>query len=124
MESIEYQNKEKELIECILGIRNNHSQRQSTLQLALRNAKLNESIDNNFACLLFYLIALEQIGNLFCKSNSYNNEIIKALETFSDIKFDKCELQGIKHLRHSLAHNYSLAIVDKNKCYKFILCYY
>jgi len=123
MEQQEYQIKEKELIDSLLVL-NRHQ--QSTIQLALENANLNQGIGNDFVNLLLHLIALEQIGNLFCESDSETNGIVKAIKTFSSVKFSKRALQGIKHLRHSLAHNYGLAIIDSyeskaTRNYKFLL---
>ena len=127
MEQIDYQNKEKDLIECLLGLnRNNATHRQSTIQLALQNANFNQNFGNDFVNLLLHLIALEQVGNLFCEAQDDTNGIVKAIQKFSKVKFSERELQGIKHLRHSLAHNYGLAIVDtkepkETRNYKFVL---
>ena len=126
-EEKEYEEKEKELIECLLGLNKQSTGRQSTFQLALQNANSNKIIGNDFVSLLLHLIALEQVGNLFCKTNGTDtNGISKAIKEFSNVKFSNIALEGIKHLRHSLAHNYSLAIVDhrSSKHYKYILHYH
>lgn len=90
---------------------------QSTLKTVLMCAKYDE---NEFAALIHSLIALEQIGELFCdddnRANADNNGIVKALRKFLP-HLDDRQQQGIKHLRHSLAHNFGLST---NK-YKYIL---
>lgn len=127
MEQFDYQKKENELIECLLGLNASYPMRHSTIQLALRNATFNQDFGNDFVSLLLHLIALEQVGNLFCNAQDDSNGIVKAIQTFSKVKFSERELQGIKHLRHSLAHNYGLAIISKNEKnkdeqnYKFVL---
>jgi len=126
MEQFDYQKKENELIECLLGLNESYPMRHSTIQFALQNATFNQDFGNDFISLLLHLIALEQVGNLFCEAQDDSNGIVKAIQTFSKVKFSERELQGIKHLRHSLAHNYGLAIVDskepkETRNYKFVL---
>ena len=124
------ENTERELIELILGIRSDDL-RKSTLQEALRNGMVNNELRYDFVSLLLHLIALEQVGNLFCspKNKSDKNGIVRALEEFFPKKFEKRELEGLKHLRHSLAHNYGLFIIDsrediQKRNYKYLLFYY
>ena len=85
-----------------------------------------------FASLLLYLIALEQIGNMFIEPISANdtNGIAGSFYKYSVLKDDENgsktdKIDAIKHLRHSLAHNLGLAIIDKSKkpekCYKYTL---
>lgn len=121
MEQNQYQEQENELIKLILGeVHRNDC--QSTLQLAI-----NSTLNQDFVQLLLHLISLEQIGNLFCKKGSDGNGIVKAIQTSYPNRFSEDQLQGFKHLRHALVHNFGLAIIDKNQDnkdknkYKYIL---
>lgn len=90
---------------------------KSTLLFGLQNAKFNNRFDKAVVSLILHLIALEQIGNLFCKQqpNMDDNGIVKALAEFEPNLFNPRERQGIKHLRHALAHNFGLACNDKDQ---------
>ncbi len=81
---------------------------------------------------LLYLIALEQIGELFVDHQSGSgydpNGIAKALYKYSVLKDDQNgskadKIDAIKHLRHSLAHNFGLASDKQSKKYKYILTF-
>ncbi len=110
---------EKELLDIIFGEKvqvsfgNAGKDCYSTIRASLQQARLNERFGQAFVSLILHLIALEQIGELFCKDviNKDNNGIAKALNSFVP-KLEEREIQGIKHLRHALAHNFGLAIID------------
>ena len=126
------QQKETELIELILGL-TSQDNKQSTAQLALKNAR-NMRNSNPFLSLLLYLISMEQFGDLFCikRNDSFDsNKIVLVLQEYSLIEFNERQLNAIKHLRHSLCHH-SLGLVCNNKKeksekrdknYKFILSF-
>ncbi len=119
-------NFEKELLDVIFGktkqmtiVRNGKETNvecQSSIRSAFQNAKFIGNLDKTIAALTLRLIALEQIGDLFCISdeNSYNYGIAKAVKTFMP-ELDLRERQGVVHLRHSLAHNFGRACIDENQ---------
>ena len=82
--------------------------------------------------ILLYLIALEQIGELFIEPQSGNgndpNGIAEALYKYSVLKDDENgskadKIDAIKHLRHSLAHNFGLASDKQSQKYKYKLTF-
>ena len=119
------QQKERELIEWILGLQCPNDNRKSTAQLALQNAQYSMCMGNSLVALLLYLICLEQFGNILCKNDSDTNGIVKVLKEYFPKKFDDEQLKAIKNLRNSLCHQFGLAgnYKKKNKThyYKFIL---
>lgn len=68
-----------------------------------------------FTGIAMYLIALDCIGCLFenttIKPVDDNNSIVRALESFSALK--NKEIEAVKDLRNTLAHNYGLATESK-----------
>lgn len=78
--------------------------------------------------LTLYLICLEQLGTLFCEDgDGDNNGIFKSIACFSPKKFKSEEIEAIKNLRHSLAHNFGLVSFNSKKPtdtkYKYIIYY-
>lgn len=68
-----------------------------------------------FTGIAMYLIALDCIGCLFenttIKPVDDNNSIVRALESFSALK--NKEIEAVKDLRNTLAHNFGLATESK-----------
>lgn len=68
-----------------------------------------------FTGIAMYLIALDCIGCLFenttIKPVDDNNSIVRALESFSALK--NREIEAVKDLRNTLAHNFGLATESK-----------
>ncbi len=68
-----------------------------------------------FTGIAMYLIALDCIGCLFenttIKPLDDNNSIVRALESFSALK--NKEIEAVKDLRNTLAHNFGLATESK-----------
>ncbi len=117
---------EKELLDVIFGktkqmtiFRNGIEtivECQSTIKTAFQNAKYIGYLDKTIAALTLRLIALEQIGDLFCVSeeDTHKNGIAKAVKTFMP-ELSLREIQGVVHLRHSLAHNFGRACIDEKQ---------
>ena len=99
---------------------NHKVQCESTLRSVIQNIKFVSKFNKDFVALTLSLIALEQIGTLFCKGcQPTEYGVTKAAREFMNIS-DERTLQGITHLRHALAHNFGLAIVDDIKKAKYI----
>ena len=119
-------NFEKELLDVIFGktkqmtiFRNGIEtivECQSTIKTAFQNAKYIGYLDKTIAALTLRLIALEQIGDLFCVSeeDTHKNGIAKAVKTYMP-ELSLRERQGVVHLRHSLAHNFGRACIDEKQ---------
>ena len=115
---------EQQLIELVLDDSHQEYDIRSTIYSAFMTANENE-FSNPLVSLLLYLIGMEQIGELFIEDKkkengiSYdNNGIVKVFRHFHP-SINSRQLQAIKHLRHSLAHNYGLLCIDKdenNRC--------
>ena len=103
---------EQTLIGLILGFIPQDYNYKSNLYSAWQTASENVRY-RPFVSLLLYLIGLEQIGDLFFDdiAKKDNNGIIKVFRKFYS-NLEPRQLQGIKHLRHSLAHDYGLMCVD------------
>ena len=108
---------EKLLINQVLGFIPQNYDSRSNIYMALRTARENEQY-RPFVSLLLYLISFEQIGDLFIEDSedkdADNNGIIKVFRYFRP-ELTPEQLQGIKHLRHSLAHNYGLELRNNYK---------
>lgn len=111
---------ERQMVQQILGLGVQDYDYRSTLNSALCAAQEIEA-SKPIISLLLYLIGMEQLGELFCedkkKENDIiydNNGIVKIFRKFCP-KLSSRQLQGIKHLRHSLAHNYGLVCIDEDE---------
>ena len=113
---------EKELLDIIFGEKTNvklwnkEIDCQSTIRTALQDAQFNSRFAKKFVSLILHLIALEQIGDLFCpeEKGGYNYGIAKALKTFMP-KLNPRERQGSTNLRHALAHNFGLSFINNDQ---------
>jgi hypothetical protein len=115
--------------------------RYSCLFIALTDARkitgrnlMSGKLENNFLCndqvaldpysfigLINYLLILDMLGNIFCekKKNSVALiEILKKYRTIKGKKLNDSEISTIYALRNSLAHNYSLINIPKDKKYE------
>lgn len=80
-----------------------------------------------FVALLLYLISLEQLGEIFCKAEdgSDTNGIAKILYKHCCCLNER-QIDAIKNLRHSLAHNFGLVSVpisEKYDSFKYTLVF-
>lgn len=111
---------ERQLVEQVLGLGAQDYDYKSTLNSALCTAREIET-SKPVISLLLYLIGMEQLGELFCEDKKKeknivydNNGIVKVFRKYCP-RFSSRQLQGIKHLRHSLAHNYGLVCIDEEE---------
>ena len=114
---------EKKLLDVIFGkaeqitiVRNGietNVECQSTIRTAFQTARFS---GNLIASLTLRLIALEQIGDLFCitEEDTHKNGIAKAVKTYMP-ELSLRARQGVVHLRHSLAHNFGRACIDEKQ---------